>query len=215
MTRRASTFEVLDARAERYAAQPTLALRLRVGAGEQESVHAVALQCQIRIEPQRRRYEADEEDRLAELFGEPARWGETLRPFLWTNVGATIGGFVGSTEVDLFVPCTYDMEVAGTKYLHALADGSEVPLLLLFSGTSFARRGTAGSASPPSPGTRTPPTASRGGLAGRDGPLLPEQRVARRSAGRCSTRSRFKTSRALITWDQTLEALLKEAGEEV
>ncbi len=81
------TFEVLDARAERYAAQPTLALRLRVGAGEQESVHAVALQCQIRIEPQRRRYEADEEDRLAELFGEPARWGETLRPFLWTNVG--------------------------------------------------------------------------------------------------------------------------------
>ena len=27
--------------------------------------------------------------------------------------------------------------------------------------------------------------------------------------------SRFKASRALITWDQTLEVLLEEAGEEV
>ena len=37
------------------------------------------------------------------------------------------------------MPCTYDMEVAGTKYLHALAPDGEIPLLLLFSGTMFSR----------------------------------------------------------------------------
>ena len=41
--------------------------------------------CQIMIEPQRRRYDAAEEDRLFELFGETPRWGDTLRPFLWTQ----------------------------------------------------------------------------------------------------------------------------------
>ena len=44
------------------------------------------------------------------------------------------------TEIDLAVPCTYDIEVAGTKYLHALADDGDVPLVLLFSGTTFSAR---------------------------------------------------------------------------
>src|SRR5262249_46333042 len=37
---------------------------------------------------------------------------------------------------DLPVPCTFDFNVAATRYFHALADG-EVPLVLLFSGTVF------------------------------------------------------------------------------
>jgi hypothetical protein len=53
-----------------------------------------------------------------------------------------VPGFTGSCEVELPVPCTYDFEVAASKYLHALGDG-EVPLLLLFSGTVFTR-GTTG-----------------------------------------------------------------------
>ena len=89
------SFSVVDARAEPHAAVPTLMLRLRIDAATPEPVHAVALRCQIMIEPQRRRYEPNEEERLTELFGETPRWGDTLRPFLWTNVGMTIPGFTG------------------------------------------------------------------------------------------------------------------------
>jgi hypothetical protein len=36
------------------------------------------------------------------------------------------------------MPCTYDFEVSGTTYLHALRDG-EIPLNFLFSGTVFGK----------------------------------------------------------------------------
>ena len=45
-------------------------------------------------------------------------------------------GFTAQTVVDLQVPCTYDFEVTGAKYLAAL-DRGEVPLEFLFSGTVF------------------------------------------------------------------------------
>ena len=80
------SFEVVGARVEAYAAVPTLMLRLRITAADGEPVHAIALRCQIMIEPKRRHYDPDEEHRLTELFGETPRWGDTLRPFLWTNV---------------------------------------------------------------------------------------------------------------------------------
>ena len=51
-------------------------------------------------------------------------------------------GSPGGCEIDLVLPCTYDFDVSGTTYLHALRDG-EVPLLFLFSGTVFCR-GTTG-----------------------------------------------------------------------
>ncbi len=208
------TFEVLGARAEPYAVQPTIALRLRVTAEEGTVVHAVALQCQIRIEPQRRRYEPAEEERLVELFGEPSRWGETLRPFLWTHVAATLPGFVDSTEVDLLVPCTYDMEIAGTKFFHAVADGSVVPLVLLFSGTTFVRTGTGISVTPIAwheDATFPLPIGVWRDMMDRSFPNSGWLVVSRPVLDAVT---RFKARRALATWDQTLEALLKEAGEE-
>ena len=132
------SFTVLDARVEPYAAVPTLVFRLRAEASDGEPIHTIALRCQIRIEPQRRRHGADEETRLEELFGTRARWGDTVKPFLWTHVSTMAPGFTGAGEFDLPVPCTYDFEVAAAKYLHALEDG-EIPLLLLFSGTIFAK----------------------------------------------------------------------------
>ena len=211
----AITFEVVDARAQPYAAQPTIAMRLRVTAPAGESVHALVLQCQIRIEPQRRQYEAGEENRLEELFGAPARWGETLRPFLWTHVGTTIAGFVGGTEVDLLVPCTYDMEVAGTKYLHALADGGEIPLVLLFSGTAFARDGSGMSVTPVAwheeATYRLPVRVWRDMM----DLYFPNSGWITVSRPVLDALGRFKAARALPTWDHALEALLKEAGEEL
>ena len=129
-------FTVLDVAAEPYAITPQLTARLAVEEAGGRRVHAIALRCQVRIEPQRRRYDQSEQDALTDLFGEPHRWADTLRPFLWMQCGTTVPGFTGRTETELALPCTYDLEVVGTRYLHALADG-EVPLSLLFSGTVF------------------------------------------------------------------------------
>ena len=104
-------------------------------------MHAIALRCQVRIEPQRRRYDEAEEAGLRGLFGERERWADTLRPFLWMQCSTMVQGFTGLTEVDLPLPCTYDFEVTGSRYLHALGAG-EVPLVLLFSGTVFTRGST-------------------------------------------------------------------------
>src|SRR4029453_1448035 len=131
-------FDSIAAQPDPYPAVPTPLLELRVSETTGEQVHAIALRCQIRIEPQRRRYPPHEADGLLELFGEPPRWGDTLKPMQFATVSLMVPSFTGSCELDLPVPCTYDFEVAASKYLHALGDG-EVPLLLLFSGTVFTK----------------------------------------------------------------------------
>jgi hypothetical protein len=50
--------------------------------------------------------------------------------------------FRGETVVELRVPCTFDFNVAITKYFHALEQG-EIPVLLLFSGIVFYAEGNA------------------------------------------------------------------------
>lgn len=101
-------------------------------------MHAIALRCQIRIQPHRRRYSAAEAERLVDLFGETRRWADTLKPLQFTTVSAMVPRFSGSVEVEVPVACTYDLDVAASKYFHGLDEG-EVPLLLLFSGTVFAQ----------------------------------------------------------------------------
>jgi hypothetical protein len=61
-----------------------------------------------------------------------------LRYRLWTHASASVGAFCGTHEAVLPVLCTYDLNVASAKYLHALEAG-EVPLLFLFSGSVFWR----------------------------------------------------------------------------
>jgi hypothetical protein len=132
------SFEVLNAVPLRHAAAPQLLLRLRVRETGPEPVpiHSIALRCQIRIETVRRRYRVEEQERLADLFGEPERWGQTLRSMLWTHTSAIVPPFTGDTVVELPVPCTFDFNVAATKYFAGLEKG-DVPLSLLFSGTIF------------------------------------------------------------------------------
>jgi len=136
------SFTVVDVVPEPYAAAPNLLARIRVAETTGERVHALALRAQIRIEPQRRRYDDTEERALLDLFGDRSRFAETLRPFAWLHASTVAQGFTESTEIELPLPCTYDFEVSGTTYLHALRDG-EIPLLFLFSGTVFTR-GTTG-----------------------------------------------------------------------
>lgn len=124
-----------------YAAAPTLAFKLRIAQdcepGEAPlTIHSIALRCQIRLEPARRRYSPAEQEKLLELFGEPHRWGQTVRTMLWAHASLVVPPFTEQTSVDLPVPCTYDFNIATTKYFDALADG-QVPLCFLFSGTIF------------------------------------------------------------------------------
>lgn len=132
------TFTVEGSRTAPFAVSPTIDLELRIRDSDPQPIQSVQLQAQIRIEPERRSYTADEERLLLGLFGIPERWGDTLQPFQWTHVTLPVGGFHGSTLVHLPIECSYDLEVIIGQYLHALADG-EVPLILLFSGTVFRR----------------------------------------------------------------------------
>lgn len=133
----ALTFGIEGAEPVECAMAPTLALKLRIRSSDAAAaIASVVLQCQIQIETTRRHYVTAELPRLHDLFGEPERWGQTLRAMLWTNVNLNVPAFSGEKTVNLNVPCTFDFNVAATKYFHALETG-EVPLILLFSGTVF------------------------------------------------------------------------------
>jgi Family of unknown function (DUF6084) len=130
-------FKVEDAQAVQYAAAPLLSFRLRVSNnGDEEAIHAVVLRAQIQLEVTRRHYSSEEQAKLLDLFGEPDRWGQTLRNLLWTHAILVVPPFVKETVVDLPVPCTFDFNVAATKYFHGLSEG-DLPLNFLFSGTVF------------------------------------------------------------------------------
>jgi hypothetical protein len=205
------SFEIVGARAEPYAAVPTLVFALRITETSGQAIQAIALRCQIQIEPNRRSHSPAEQAKLLEMFGKPGRWGDTVKPFLWTHASLMVKGFTGETTVDLPMTCTYDFEVTAAKYFEALDDG-EIPLLVLFSGTIF----TAGS------GTgfmveRVPwekeaafrlPVGLWREVMDRYFPGGAWIRVQRESL---DALQRFKAEHALPTWDDALTALLANA----
>jgi Family of unknown function (DUF6084) len=131
------SFKVQQAGMVPFAASPTIAFQLHVAnVPADQAIHTIALNCQIQIEVTRRRYTPEEQQQMLDLFGEPDRWSQTLRSLLWTNVSAVLPGFRSSTQADLRVPCTFDFNVAATKYFAGLGAG-DVPLNMLFSGTVF------------------------------------------------------------------------------
>ena len=131
------SFSVESAAAVPFAAAPAIALKLRVtNADPAEAIHTVVLRCQIQLEVARRRYSPDEQAQMLELFGAPDRWSQTLRSMLWTHANVVVPAFTGGTQADLQIPCTFDFNVAATKYFHGLQSG-EIPLLIQFSGTVF------------------------------------------------------------------------------
>jgi Family of unknown function (DUF6084) len=203
-------FACTGAAAERFTATPTLAFALAITESTQAQLHAIALRCQIRIEPQRRRYSAAEARRLHDLFGDTSRWADTLKPIQLATVPAMVPAFSEATEVSLQVPCTYDLEVASARYLQALDDGT-IPLLMLFSGTVFIQQGS---------GFRVQPVPWSAEASYRLPVSVWQELVDIHFPGsawlRCSRQtldalSEFKSRRALPTWDATLSALLAEA----
>jgi hypothetical protein len=130
-------FKIEEVAVVPFAITPTLAFKLRIAnANADEAIHTVALRCQIQIEVTRRRYTPEEQARMRDLFGEPERWSHTLRNLLWTHASMVVPSFEENTLCDLLVPCTFDFNVAVTKYFEGLTSG-EIPLHLMFSGTMF------------------------------------------------------------------------------
>lgn len=130
-------FAIEAAEALPFAAVPTIAFRLSVQCPDaSQRIQSVALRCQIQIEAQRRTYQAEEKAGLRDLFGEPDRWSQTLRPLLWSHASITVPEFEGSVKLALPVACTFDFNVAAAKYFHAVEDG-DIPLVFQFSGTIF------------------------------------------------------------------------------
>jgi hypothetical protein len=120
-----------------HTVSPLLAFKLRVGNSDaNETIHTIVLRCQIQLEVARRKYTSDDQARLRDLFDEPSRWGQTLKTLLWTHASVIVPSFKGTTLADVPVPCTFDFNVAATKYFDGLADG-DAPICMQFSGTVF------------------------------------------------------------------------------
>jgi hypothetical protein len=131
------SFQIRSADAVPFAAAPLLAFKLEVAADAPPTlVHSGLLRCQIQIEATRRRYDAEEQARLADLFGEPERWSTTVKPMLWTHTTVALPQFADRIAIDVPVTCSFDFNLAATKYFYGLSAG-EVPLNFLFSGTVF------------------------------------------------------------------------------
>ena len=131
------SFEIVSASATHDMITPSLTFDLRItNRFPEQAIRAVMLRCQIQIEVARRRYTAAEQDQLRDLFDEPSRWGNTLRPMTWATTSVNIPAFAGETTYPIVVPCTFDLNVATAKYFHGIS-GGEVPLSFLFSGSVF------------------------------------------------------------------------------
>jgi len=190
-----------------HAAAPALRFSLQVDSDG--PVRSIVLDVQVQIAARRRRYDAGEQERLFELFGPPAGWGTALRTLLWHRATLVVPPFTHGTVVDLHVPCSYDLAVAGSRYLDAL-DGGDVPLEFLFSGSVFyghplqtARLSWEQEAS-----YRLPVEIFKDTLdayfRGTAWLRVRKDRFDRLAA--------YKGQRALATWDDVVDALLEERG---
>jgi hypothetical protein len=209
------TFAVEGAGAVPFAASPAIAFRLRVtNPVEGQTIQSVALHCQIQIESQRRLYDKAERQGLRDLFGEPDRWSQTLRPLLWTHADLTIPEFRGTVVIDLPVACTFDFNVAAAKYFHAIQH-AEVPLVFQFSGTIFfaAEDGSLQIAQirwDQESRFRLPATVWRQMMDF----YYPNSAWLRLGREVFDRLHRYKQENGLATWEQALENLLSSAHED-
>jgi hypothetical protein len=208
------TIAVVDARVSPQTASPGITFRLRIEELSGGRVHAALLRCQTRIEPRRRQYTTDEQSRLYELFGAVSQWDRTLHGVTWAHTSLVVPSFERQIEVDLPVVCTYDLEVASAKYLHAIREG-DVPLVFLFSGTIFTA-GERGFGVEPVPWDLEAPFRLPAGVwhAAMD-QFFPGGGWLRVRRDTIDCLQAFRGRHAVVTWDEAIELLLQhDASEE-
>jgi hypothetical protein len=203
-------FKIESAESVPFAAVPMLAFRLRLeNSSLEQAIHSIALHTQIQIETPKRRYSMNEQERLLDLFGEPERWGQTLRPMLWTHADATVPAFSDSIAIDLRVPCSFDFNLAATKYFYGLTDG-DIPLIFLFSGSCFYLSPSGGLEVAPIPWSkesrfRLPVRAWRETM----DHYYPNSAWLRIRQDVFDRLHQYKMQAGLATWEEALESLLE------
>ena len=205
-------FDCTGARPDKFALAPSMTLSLKIAETTGQRIDAIALRCQIRIEPASRRYTAAEAERLNDLFGDTQRWADTLKPMQLTTVSTMVPGFTGSIDVDLPIQLSYDLEIGSTRYFAGL-DAGEVPLLILFSGTVFGSAdGKLSVQQVPwskEARYRLPLRTWREAIDAH----FPDTAWIKVNLSTLDELIRFKNRRALPTWDATLSALLDAADD--
>jgi hypothetical protein len=205
-------FVCTGAKPDVSAATPTISLRLNIKETSGARVHALVLRCQLRIEPQRRLYDDREAEGVRDLFGDRARWGDSLKPIQLAFVNHVVPTFAGEIEIDLALPCSYDFEIAANKYLYALDDG-EIPLLMLFSGTIFSGGPTDITVQPipwhKEASFRLPVEVWKQTM----DMHFPGSAWLRLGRETFDALHRYRIGQELMTWDDAIERLLKEADQ--
>lgn len=206
-------FVVLAVEATEHAAQPIVTFTLRASNPTPEHpIQAGFLRCQIRIEPTRRNYQPEEKANLLDLFGEPSRWGLTLRSMLWTHATVMLPVVETESEFEMPIPCTFDFNMAATKYFAGLVEG-EIPLTFLFSGTVFRKQEPFGLQASQIPWDREArfrmPQSVWAAMMDHYYPNGAWLRLRRDVFDRLHA---FKREHGLTDWEKTLESLLDRAS---
>ena len=208
----ALTFAVRGVTAVQPAAVPTLEFAVAIDS-RGVPIRSILLDVQLQIAARQRDYAEEADAGLEQLFGTRDRWGATLRTLPWTRTTVVVPAFTGACTTHVSVPCTYDLEVTASRYFSALHDG-EVPLEFLFSGSVFfaAANGllqTTRIGWDQDADFRLPVAVWR-------------EMMDRHFAGSAWLRLRraeydrlaaYKATRALRTWEETIETLLESSGE--
>jgi len=207
-------FSVEGAEPVRYAAVPTLAFKLALERVDGGAVRSVALNTQIRIAATRRSYAPEEQKRLFEIFGPVELWSRSVRSLLWLNATAHVPAFEGRTVYELEVPCSYDFELTSARYFDALEDG-QIPLEFLFGGSVFyagpnGALQVASIAWDREAEFRLPISVWRD-MMNQFFPGAAWLRLGKDSFDRLYA---YKAGRALTSWEDAIDSLLAEAGEE-
>jgi hypothetical protein len=198
----------------RYAAVPTLGFRLAVERIDGGAVRSVALNAQIRIAATRRTYAPSEQERLLEIFGPTEQWSRSVRSLLWLNATMNVPAFTGRTLYELQIPCTYDFELTSARYFDAL-EGGEIPLEFLFGGSVFYA-GPGGALRVASIAWDREaefrlPVAVWRDMMDQFFPGAAWMRLGKDSFDRLYA---YKVRQALASWEDTVDSLLHEAGED-
>jgi uncharacterized protein DUF6084 len=204
---------VLGAQPSPQTASPGITFRLRVEERSGARVHSMTLRCRVQISARCRRYAEDEQSRLYELFGDFSQWERTLRTVTWSQSTLVVSAFDGRIDIDLSVPCTYDLQVAAAKYLHAIRD-RRVPLTFLFSGMMFQVAG-GGLRIEPVPWDLETSYQMRASIwhaamdqffPGRGRLMLRRDTIDRLQA--------FRGQHAVVSWDEAIDLLLQDIATE-
>ena len=119
-----------------------------------------------------------------------------------------VQGFTGVTEVDLALPCTYDFEVTGSRYLHSVGDGV-VPLTLAVLRHRVHQGRRRGSPSQPVPwdceaSYRMPVSVWQDMIAAH----YPSTSWLRLDRDVLDALADFRSEHGLTSWEETVQTLL-------